>query len=118
MVTLKINNRSVEVPEGATILQAAKKLGIFIPTFCHDDNERLPERLCDGCEEETKCWICSCQVEGKDYLMPACSTPVENGMKVWTESPTVRRIKAPPPHSFISLIKRRVRCSGILIHVL
>ena len=93
MVTLKINNRSVEVPEGATILQAAKKLGIFIPTFCHDDNERLPERLCDGCEEETKCWICSCQVEGKDYLMPACSTPVENGMKVWTESPTVQQAR-------------------------
>ena len=44
MIQLKINNRFVEVPEGTTILQAARKLGIFIPTFCHDDNERLPER--------------------------------------------------------------------------
>ena len=34
MVTLKINNRVVEVEDGSTILQAAKKLGIFIPTFC------------------------------------------------------------------------------------
>ena len=90
MIQLKINNRFVEVPEGATILQAARKLGIFIPTFCHDDNERLPERREDGCEEDTKCWMCSCQVEGQDYLVPACSTKAENGMVVWTETKAVR----------------------------
>ena len=90
MIQLKINNRFVEVPEGATILQAARKVGIFIPTFCHDDNERLPERREDGCEEDTKCWMCSCQVEGQDYLVPACSTKAENGMVVWTETKAVR----------------------------
>ena len=93
MIKLKINNRPVEVPEGTTILQAARKLGIFIPTFCYDDNERLPERRQDGCEEHTKCWMCSCQVEGQDYMVPACSTKAENGMVVWTETETVREAR-------------------------
>ena len=51
MITLKINNRVVEVEDGSTILQAAKKLGIFIPTFCFDDFERMPAKHCSNCHE-------------------------------------------------------------------
>ena len=51
MIKLTINNRVVEVQEGSTILQAAKKLGIFIPTFCTDDLERFPLKHCSNCSE-------------------------------------------------------------------
>ena len=45
VIKLTINKRVVEVKEGSTILQAAKKLGIFIPTFCTDDLERLRQSI-------------------------------------------------------------------------
>ena len=65
MIKLTINNRVVEVEAGSTILQAAKKLGIFIPTFCTDDLERLPAKHCMNCKEYGDCKMCSCQVEGE-----------------------------------------------------
>lgn len=86
-IHLKVNNRMVETEEGSTILKAAQKLGIFIPTFCSD--ERLPNRACD----KDACRMCSCQVEGAEGLVPACSTPAENGMVVWTESPAVKQAR-------------------------
>lgn len=87
MIQLKVNNRMVETEDGSTILKAAQKLGIFIPTFCSD--ERLPNRACD----KDACRMCSCQVEGAEGLVPACSTPAENGMVVWTESPAVKQAR-------------------------
>ena len=91
MITLKINNRVVEVEEGSTILQAAKKLGIFIPTFCTDDLERLPLKHCMNCNEYGDCKMCSCEVEGEVSLLTACNTPAREGMVVWTESEEVKK---------------------------
>ena len=54
MITLKINDRAVEVEEGSTILQAAKKIGVFIPTFCYDDLERMPAKY----EKYDVCAVC------------------------------------------------------------
>lgn len=48
-VKLTISNRVICAEEGSTILQAAKKLGIFIPTFCADDLERLSAKYCMNC---------------------------------------------------------------------
>lgn len=93
MITLKINNRVVEVEDGSTILQAAKKIGIFIPTFCQDDYGRLPAVHCSNCTEYGDCKICSCQIEGEENLLTACNTPVEEGMVVWTESPEVKEAR-------------------------
>ena len=50
MITLKINNRVVRVEEGSTILQAAKQAGIFIPTFCFDELERMPAAIVQSTE--------------------------------------------------------------------
>lgn len=93
MITLKINGRVVEVEEGSTILQAAKKQGIFVPTFCFDDFERMPAKHCSNCHEYGDCKICSCEVEGVDSLLTACNTPAEDGMIVWTESAEVKKAR-------------------------
>ena len=93
MITLKINNRTVEVEEGSTILQAAEKLGIFIPTFCHDDYGRMPAKHCSNCTEYGDCKMCSCEVEGEASLLTACNTQAEEGMVVWTESEEVKKAR-------------------------
>lgn len=79
MITLKINGLEVQVEPGTTILQAANKLGIKIPTFCHD-----PRLVPHG-----SCRICAVEVEGGRNLPTACTTPVYEGMSVETESKNV-----------------------------
>jgi len=79
MVTLKINGQVVSVPEGKTILEAARQLGIEIPTLCHEP------RL----KPHGACRICVVEVEKARSLQAACSTPVFEGMNVWTETDSV-----------------------------
>jgi NADH-quinone oxidoreductase chain G len=79
MISLTIDNKTVEVEEGKTILQGAKKVGIDIPTFCW--HEKL--KILGGCR------ICLVEVEKVQKLMIACNTPATSGMVVWTNSPKV-----------------------------
>lgn len=79
MVNLKINGQQVQVESGTTILEAAKELGIEVPSLCYDP------RL----EANESCGICLVEVEGEINLPKACSTQVEDGMNVWTESKNV-----------------------------
>ncbi len=76
MVNLTIDNRSVSVPEGTTILDAAKELGIRIPTLCY-----LKE-----INEIGACRICCVEIEGKERLVASCNTKVEEGMVIHTNS--------------------------------
>ena len=83
-VKLTIDDKVVEAPKGSTIYQAAKLLGIEIPTLCymhlHDLNiENKPA----GCR------ICVAEVEGRRNLAPTCSTKCEPGMVVKTHTPRV-----------------------------
>ena len=78
-VTLTINGIEVTVPQGTTILQAAEKLGFFIPTFCYD-----PELTRPG-----SCRICAVEVEKAKNLTVSCATAAKNGMVVHTDSPAV-----------------------------
>lgn len=78
-VTLTINDEIVEIEKGESILKAAQKLGISIPTFCYD--ERLKG---DGA-----CRMCVVEVEGTDKLFASCAVPAENNMKVHTHSEKV-----------------------------
>ena len=82
MVTLNINGKQVEVPAGATILDAAKKLDIHIPTLCHLDLHDFKM-----VNQGASCRVCMVEVEGRRTLAPACATPVAEGMKVITHSP-------------------------------
>jgi len=83
MVQLTINNIKVNAEEGMTILDAAKSVGISIPTLCH-----LKELIPSGA-----CRICSVEVEGQRGLVPACAFPVYEGMNVEANSPRVRKAR-------------------------
>uniref|UniRef100_A0A7V2ZLQ9 2Fe-2S iron-sulfur cluster binding domain-containing protein n=1 Tax=Ignavibacterium album TaxID=591197 RepID=A0A7V2ZLQ9_9BACT len=83
MVQLTINGIKVNAEKGMTILDAAKSVGISIPTLCHMKN-LFPTGACR---------ICSVEVEGFKGLTPACAYPVSEGMVVETDSPRVRRAR-------------------------
>jgi len=80
MPRLFIDNREVEVDEGATILDAANKLAIDIPTMC----------FLEGCSPSTSCMVCVVKVEGRPSLLPACGSIAEEGMRVQTDSELIR----------------------------
>lgn len=79
MVNLTIDGIKVSVPKGSTILQAAKEVGIKIPTLCYHPDQSV----------KANCRVCVCEVEGNRLLQAACSTPVTEGMVVKTRSPKV-----------------------------
>jgi len=74
MVRLSIDNREVEVSAGCTILDAAQKLGIEIPTMC----------FLKGFAPSTSCMVCVVKVEGADGLLPACTALAQEGMRVFS----------------------------------
>jgi bidirectional [NiFe] hydrogenase diaphorase subunit len=84
-VTLEINGNSVQAPQGATILQAAKQAGVQIPTLCDDD------RL----EPYGACRMCMVEISkrGRTKLVASCLYPVEEGLSVQTETAKVKRIR-------------------------
>lgn len=79
-LTIKIDGQPVRVAPGTTILEAARRLGIEIPTMCH----------VDGFEPASSCFICAVQIEGRPTLSPSCAMPVAPGMVVTTSSDDVR----------------------------
>ena len=80
MINLTINNIPVTVPEGTTILQAAKQINIEIPSLCY-----LKDINCIGA-----CRVCVVEIVGRRGLTASCTYPVEEGMKVLTNTPAVR----------------------------
>ena len=79
-VELSIDGRAVTVPEGTTLLEAARQCGIDTPTLCYLET-LTPVNVCR---------ICVVEVEGARTLVPACSRKAEPGMKVLTDSERVR----------------------------
>ena len=80
MVTLTIDGRNISVEDGSTVLDAAGRLGIRIPTLCKVDNY-LPS---------ASCFLCAVKIEGRENLAPSCATPAAEGMVVHTNSDEVR----------------------------
>ena len=80
MVNLKINNIPVTVPEGYTILQAAKSIHIEIPSLCY-----LKDVNCIGA-----CRVCVVEIKGRNELVASCVYPVSEGMEVLTNTEKVR----------------------------
>lgn len=83
-VQLTIDGRSVVVDKDATILDAAKKLNINIPTLCYMDFENA-----NCISKPASCRICVVEVEGRKNLAPACATKVTENMVVKTNTPRV-----------------------------
>lgn len=79
MINLIIDQQKISVPEGTSILEAARTAGIEIPNLCYD-----PELTVVGA-----CRLCVVEVEGARNLVAACSTAVTEGMVVQTDSPAV-----------------------------
>lgn len=75
-VNLKINNKAITAQEGQTVLEAAREHGIYIPTLCY-----LRDIVKSGA-----CRVCLVEVKGARQLLSACTTPVSEGMEVFTNS--------------------------------
>jgi len=80
MPRLLIDAREVEVAPGATLLDAARRAGLEIPTLC----------FLDGCTPATSCMVCVVKVRNPDRLLPACGARAEDGMEVESETQEVR----------------------------
>ena len=84
-VNLTINGKKVSVPAGSTILEAAAKLNIKIPTLCY-----CPSVGCGVENKPASCRICLVEAEGirrgRRILVPACATPVAEGVEVFTNT--------------------------------
>src|SRR4249920_1628505 len=76
MPNIEIDGQVVEVPNGSTVMDAANKLGNFIPHFCYHKKLSIA----------ANCRMCLVQVEKAPKPLPACATPVTDGMKVQTNS--------------------------------
>ena len=79
-VEITIDGKAVTVPEGATLLQACRQVGIDTPTLCYLES-LTPVNVCR---------VCVVELEGARTLVPACSRAAEPGMKVQTDSERVR----------------------------
>ncbi|AKS40988.1 NADH-quinone oxidoreductase subunit NuoG [Wenzhouxiangella marina] len=76
LVTLEIDGREVQAPKGSMIIEASDRLGIDIPRFCYHSKLSIA----------ANCRMCLVDVEKAPKPLPACATPVAEGMKVFTES--------------------------------
>jgi len=75
-ITLEIDGKPVQVENGQTVMDAASKLGIFVPHFCYHEKLSIA----------ANCRMCLVQVEKAPKPLPACATPATEGMKVQTHS--------------------------------
>lgn len=83
MVKLMINDQNIQVPEGTTIMEAAREVGIEIPHLC----------FLKDINDIGACRVCVVEIEGMEKLVTACNTPAEDGMVIYTNSPKVRAIR-------------------------
>lgn len=80
MINLAINGIELQVPDGTTLLQAAAKVGVNIPTLCH----------IEGCPPKGACRVCLVEVKNARSLVASCAMPAQEGMRVFTASKRVR----------------------------
>ncbi len=83
MINIIINSQKVLIPEKTTVFEAAKKININIPHLCYHEDLSI----------YGACRICVVEIEGRPRLEPSCATLVEEGMKIKTNSPRVRRAR-------------------------
>lgn len=81
IVNININGYDIQVEEGTTILDAAKRINVHIPTLCHLKSEDFKLE-----NHPATCRVCVVEVEGRPNLAPSCATVVYEGMKVRTDT--------------------------------
>ncbi len=78
---VEIDGKIVEVPPGSMVMEAANKLGLYVPHFCYHKKLSIA----------ANCRMCLVEIEKAPKPMPACATPVTDGMKVFTQSARARQ---------------------------
>src|ERR1700759_2996511 len=91
-VTLTIDGQSVTVPEGTSIMRAAQIAGTTIPKLC----------ATDSLEAFGSCRLCLIEIEGRNGTPASCTTPVEPGMKVKTQTPKLAKLRRGSMELYIS----------------
>ena len=81
MVELEINGRKIKVPEGSMVMEAAEQLGVYVPHFCFHKKLTIA----------ANCRMCLVEIEKMGKPLPACATPVNQGMKVFTNSDKAKK---------------------------
>jgi NADH-quinone oxidoreductase subunit G len=81
MLKITVDGREVEVQHGATVMDATNKLGVYVPHFCYHKKLSIA----------ANCRMCLVEIEKAPKPLPACATPVTDGMKVWTHSPSAKK---------------------------
>ncbi len=76
MINVEIDGKAVQVPPGSTVMDAANQVGAYVPHFCYHKKLSIA----------ANCRMCLVQVEKAPKPLPACATPVTEGMKVFTAS--------------------------------
>ncbi|MBD9375352.1 NADH-quinone oxidoreductase subunit NuoG [Rhizobium sp. ARZ01] len=84
MASITIDGQTLDVAAGSTVLQAAERLGIAIPTFCY--MKRLPALA--------SCRMCLVEIEGQRRLQPSCATAITDGMVVRTNTPLIEETRS------------------------
>ena len=80
MITLKINNKQIQVPEGTSVMKAAQQMGIDIPNMCwHDELEHF-----------TSCMVCMVKDQSNGKLFPSCSVKATEGLDVLTTDDEIK----------------------------
>jgi NADPH-dependent glutamate synthase beta subunit-like oxidoreductase len=83
MPKVTIDQRAVEVPAGTTVLEAARLLGIDVPTLCY----------LEGYQPSTSCQVCLVRLVDSGRFVPSCATKVVDGMRVESETPAVHNLR-------------------------
>ena len=92
LVTLEIDGKRVTVPAGTSVMRASMDIGVAVPRLC----------ATDSLEPFGSCRLCLVQIEGKKGTPASCTTPVEPGMKVTTQSPKLSTLRRGVMELYIS----------------
>ncbi|MGA2034845.1 MAG: FAD-dependent oxidoreductase, partial [Thermoguttaceae bacterium] len=84
MPTITIDGRAVEVSDGATVLTAARQIGIHIPTICFGGN---------GCASSASCLVCAVKLSRTGQMIPSCAVQVADGMEVESQTLEVEEVR-------------------------
>jgi NADH dehydrogenase/NADH:ubiquinone oxidoreductase subunit G len=111
MIEVTINGTRTQVEPGTTILDAARSVGEWVPTLCFDERQ----------DPFGACRVCMVAVEGMPRPLPACTTPLRDGMVVDTQDPVARRVagavvelvlselpEPPAPHTELAVVAQRL----------
>jgi len=100
LVSLTIDGNMVEVEKGQTVLDAIRKLGIYVPAFCHYNGLRPVE----------SCKLCIVKIDGWDTYPTSCSTIAEDRMVVTTNTPELQEMRRNALEIILTMTKHPIEC--------